>query len=55
MEDFVNDLAQYDCVYFGGVDDIFIEKYSDAFNDPTLLVEGSIYRIVKDRSKVKLL
>ncbi len=54
VEELVGDIGKCDYVYFCGLDDIFIQEYSEAFEDPTLLVDGALYRVRIDESKVHL-
>ena len=54
VDEFIEDLEGYDYIYFSDVDDVFESKYSDAFEDPTLISDGVIYRIVEIDSKVYL-
>ena len=54
VEEFIEDLEGFDYIYFSEVDDVFTQKYSEAFEDPTLVANGVIYKIVEIDSKVHL-
>ena len=54
VEEFIEDLEGFDYIYFSEVDDVFTQKYSGAFEDPTLVANGVIYKIVEIDSKVHL-
>ncbi len=54
VEQFVNELRSYDCVYFSKIDEQFIDKYAEAFEKPEQIIEGKIYRISEIGSKVIL-
>lgn len=45
VEEFVDSVKGYDYIYFCELDDVFLNKYSVAFSNPELLVNGTIYRI----------
>ncbi len=55
VDAFVEDLKGYDYIYFQNLDEAFLIKYADAFDDPTQLVNGQIYKIADVGSKVKLI
>ncbi len=50
----VETLKDYEYIYFLELDEAFLTKYADAFDDPTQLIYGQIYRITDVDSKVKL-
>ena len=54
VEEFIEDLEGYDYIYFSDVDDVFVMKYADAFEDPTLISDGVIYRLVETGPEVQL-
>ena len=54
IEDFKDELGEYDYIYFCKIDDEFIKKYSMMFEEPSLIYEGSIYRISGIDTKVIL-
>lgn len=53
-EELIYALRDYDYIYFSGLDEEFIKKYSEVFEDPSQIVEGKIYRISGIESKVTL-
>lgn len=53
-EEFLDILKQYDYVYFKKVDDVFKDKYSSVFETPSKVMEGTLYRIIIEDSKVAL-
>lgn len=54
IEEFVSIVENYDYIYFCGLDEVFISKYSEAFKDPSKIVDGKIYKVVDADSKIKL-
>ena len=50
----INTLKDYDFIYFCQLDDAFIQKYSECFEDPLLIQDGTIKRISVVGSKVLL-
>ena len=54
LEEFIEDLEGYDYIYFSDVDDVFVMKYADAFEDPTLISDGVIYKLVEIDQTVQL-
>ena len=53
-EEFAAALKNFHYIYFAGVDDAFIEKYSSVFDDPSKIKDGAIYRIHDAGAKVGL-
>lgn len=51
---FASYLPYTDYIYFCGLDEVFISKYSEAFKDPSKIVDGKIYKVVDADSKIKL-
>ena len=47
-------LKEYDCIYFCELDDAFISKYSNIFDNPQKVSNNEIYRISVEKSKVIL-
>lgn len=45
-------ISQYDYVYFMNIDDDFIEKYSDIFENPEDVVRGEIYKVSMNGNKI---
>lgn len=54
VKDFVNSVSNYDYIYFCGLDEAFKNKYSVAFEDPSKLVDGKIYKVVDVDSKIRI-
>lgn len=54
VEEFVELVNGYDYIFFCGLDNIFIEKYSVGFSNPELLVDGEIYKISNVDSQIYL-
>ena len=53
-EEFAAALKNFHYIYFAGVDDAFIEKYSSVFDDPSKIKDGALYRIHDAGAKVGL-
>ena len=54
VTEFISSVKEHDYIYFSGLDDAFLEKYSAGFADPELLVNGAIYKITDADSKIYL-
>ena len=54
VEQFVSAVSNYDYIFFCGLDEVFIRKYSEAFEDPAQIIDGKIYMLVNDGSKIVL-
>ena len=54
VDEFIETLKDYDYIYFLDLDEAFLTKYSDAFEDPSQVAYGQIYKISDVDSKVKL-
>ena len=53
-EEFLNEISECDYIYFCGLDESFVEKYSEVFDNPEQLIDGIIYRINVVDSRVIL-
>ncbi len=53
-EQLIEALRDYDFIYFSGLDEDFVNKYSGVFEDPSQIAEGKIYRISGIEPKVIL-
>ncbi len=45
LEEFVREVDKCDYIYFKDIDQDFIDIYSEAFADPSIIVTGKLYRI----------
>lgn len=54
VAELVETLSDYDYIYFSDLDEAFQSKYSDAFEDPSKMVSGHLYKITCVDSKVRL-
>ena len=54
IQELLNILKNYDYIYFAEIDDVFIQKYSGAFETPELLETGKIYRIIDIDDKISM-
>lgn len=54
VEEFASAVGNYDYIFFCGLDEAFISKYSEAFEDPSQIIDGKIYKVVDVDSKIEL-
>lgn len=54
IPEFLSTIQSYDYLYFAEIDDVFINKYSGAFEAPELVKMGKIYKIGKIEPKIVL-
>ena len=54
VQEFANTISKYDYLYLYKLDEDFISKYSEAFSEPELLFDGSIYAIAKKDNRIIL-
>ena len=54
IDKLVEDVGKEDYIYFYSLDKLFINKYSKAFENPDLLVNGNIYKVQIVDGKIRL-
>ena len=53
-EELLGKVSNYDYIYFSSLDEAFINKYSVVFDEPSMIVEGEIYKVAVVDSKITL-
>lgn len=53
-EQFIEDVSNYDYIYFYAVDDLFIDTYANAFEDPLLICNTAVYKVDIVDGKIRL-
>ncbi|MBE5912900.1 MAG: hypothetical protein E7274_02435 [Pseudobutyrivibrio ruminis] len=53
-EEFVDVISDYDYIYFYAIDEDFLNRYSDAFVNPELIMNSVAYKVRVDNGKINL-
>ena len=54
VDEFIESLKKFDYIYFVELDNNFINKYSEALYDSSMLKNNTIHKIVEIDSKIRL-
>lgn len=54
VEEFTDMIGNYDYLYIKTVDQAFIDEYSSAFTDPSLVEENTLYKVSTTGGQISL-